>query len=423
MHRINTASEKRRPGILLSTAILALSFNCGCRTPQLVSAAAGIGPDPVELFRRARFAELAVADDVKTIVWARRLHRARMHEGEALAELMVRDAYLMGDGESAAAALLGLSEGNPLRLLLAELLEAVDRSEELRTSRIATDQIELQLDPRALEFGFPVVVAQIKGRRFKMLWDTGATENVLRPGSVEELDLVESRIRYRVMRDAAGYVMRFAATGTRKFKLGPWSVHNTPWLITEFASIPDMFGDSEDKIDGILSPQLILRGGCFIIDRARARLVVGFGKARCKQMSSRVPVRTAMFCLDGEVYASAKVHRSPDVAVQLETGSPVTFLRADATRYLPEGMIGRALGDEEDQIAHALSDRIVFRVADRTRYVDAIDLEPIRKPSGHDNIASMGTDVLLDGRGVLVSFATMEMGFLPDRFYRRVAAR
>ena len=407
----------KRTGRSLLATISLVGLSLGCATVrQPIAAGSDVGADPVELFRRARFAELALASDVKTVVWERRLHRARGHDGEALAELMVRDAYNSGDGASAQASLEGLSKHSTLRLLLTELLESVDQSKKLRSSVVDSDRIELALDRDALAHGYPVVEVRIAGRKLKMLWDTGATENVLDPKTVDELELVKSDVRFRIHRADSAYVARFATTGVEQFNIGAWKVRNTPWLISELTTVEGMFGATDKKLDGFLSPQLLLRDGCFAIDRSRAKLVVGFAKGSCKALIAGTQGRAPLFRVDGEVYASAKVEDSPEVAVQLETGSPITFLKADATRYLPEGMVSMstALNRENDMVAHATGTIVSFRMAGKLDAIEAIDLQPSRKPSGHDDIASIGTDILLDGRGLVVSFASMEVGFLSN---------
>jgi hypothetical protein len=46
--------------------------------------------------------------------------------------------------------------------------------------------------------------------------------------------------------------------------------------------------------------------------------------------------------------------------------------------------------------------------------VSAIDLEPHRRSDAHDDVATLGNDILLQGRGVAVSFRDMSLGTLDD---------
>jgi hypothetical protein len=247
-----------------------------------------------------------------------------------------------------------------------------------------------------------------------MLWDTGATENVLRPELVDELDLVKSEVQFAVMRQSAGYIVRFATTGTEEMALGKWKNTNIPWLVTDMAAMDDLFGTGKHRIDGFLSPQLLLRDGCFTIDRKNRQLLLGFNASNCRNMMTTANNRAPVFTWNGEVYTSARVNYSPELAVQVETGSPVTFLRSDASRYLPRGAINGAnqATDESESIAHELSRRVPFIVAGKEVAMTTIDLGASRTNNGHDDIGTLGNDLLLRGNGVVVSFATMEMGIL-----------
>lgn len=308
----------------------------------------------------------------------------------------------------------GLNQRSHTNRLLTALLENVDQDAPIRQSNMQRGIIALDLDAAALAVGFPVVKMNMMGRNFRMLWDTGATENVLRPEVADELDLVRSDVQFTVMRQSAGYIVRFATTATEEMTLNNWSNKNVPWLITDLSTMDEIFGKGSSRIDGFLSPQLLLRDGCFAIDRQAKRLLLGFGASSCTDMMVSVTNKAPVFTWNGEVYTSARVNTSPELAVQVETGSPVTFLRSDASRYLPRGAINGATAAQDDaaDIAHELSRRVPFHVAGREVSMTTIDLGASRSSNGHDDIGTLGTDLLLNGNGVVVSFATMEMGIL-----------
>jgi hypothetical protein len=323
-------------------------------------------------------------------------------------------AYRRGDAVTVDTNLEKLNIHNQTRRLLTALLDNVDVDSPLRGSNLKAGIIALPLDREALAVGFPVVKMQMQGRSFRMLWDTGATENVLRTELVNELDLVKSEVQFAVMRQSAGYIVRFATTGTEDMSLGQWKTTNMPWLVTDLSAMDDIFGKGEQRIDGFLSPQLLLRDGCFTVDRKNRQLLVGFNANNCRQMMGTANTRSPVFTWNGEVYTSARVNYSPELAVQVETGSPVTFLRSDASRYLPRGAINGARQVEEASttIAHELARRVPFFVAGREVAMTTIDLGASRTNNGHDDIGTLGNDLLLRGNGVVVSFATMEMGIL-----------
>lgn len=386
----------------------------GCATPLPTLTGQAAPTDAVELFRRARFGELPSSNTGSSISLAHRLRPDWVPQGEDVADWNARVAYRNGDSGAAKAALNGLPRRNQTFKLLTALLENVDPKRPLRETPESPDVIELPLWPEALGLGYPVVEVEIAGRTFRMLWDTGATENVLSVEAAEELDLVQTRVQFPVMRDKAGYVVRFAAAATDGIAMGKWKVGNVPWLVSSLDEVSDLFGDKNERLHGFLSPQLLLRRGCFSVDRVRAQLIIGHGRSPCRRMIAAAESRTPVFSWNGEVYASARVQDSPEVAVQLETGSPVTFLRADATRYLPEFFIPHTRAQAEGNIATELFVSAVLSIGNQHVALAAIDLEPSRNTGGHDDLASVGTDILLGGRGVVVSFATMEMGFMPN---------
>jgi hypothetical protein len=372
------------------------------------------GPQAVELFRRARFSELAKAHGEGEKNWVQDLRPNWVSEKEDMADWNARVAYRRGDALTVAKNLENLNARNQSHRLLTALLDNVDVNSPLRASSLSDGIIALPLDREALAVGFPVVNMQMMGRNFRMLWDTGATENVLRPELVSELDLVKTEVQFTVMRQRAGYVVRFATTGTEEMALGQWKNNNMPWLVTDMGAMDEIFGQGKQRIDGFLSPQLLLRDGCFTVDRKNRKLLVGFNANNCRQMMAAAQSRAPVFTWNGEVYTSARVNYSPELAVQIETGSPVTFLRSDASRYLPRGAINGANQTEEasEEIAHELARQVPFIVAGREVAMTTIDLGASRTNNGHDDIGTLGNDLLLRGNGVVVSFATMEMGIL-----------
>jgi hypothetical protein len=239
------------------------------------------------------------------------------------------------------------------------------------------------------------------------LWDTGATENVLSEEVRTSLHLPFRRVQFTLNRGADALVVRFETTAVRALDLGAVRFLNLTAISTDLHM-------QKEQIDGFLSPQLILRNGCFAVDRARAKLELGLDPADCHSLTGALATREPIFTWDGEVYVNARVNESPDLSVQLETGSPITYLRADASRYMPKGMLKDAPDVREGEIAHQLDSTVLFSMAGHARPVGAIDLEPRRQTMGHDDIGTVGTDLLLNGPGFVVSFATMELGFLTD---------
>jgi hypothetical protein len=395
---------------LRGCTLAALAFSFGCATSELRQAPPP-SVDVVELFRRARFKELSELDRGGSAHWVERIKTRAMSEGEDLADWSARVAYRRGDAVAARSALNALGAENRTRKIISALLDNVDASAPLRvTTRRPAGLVELPLIKEALALGLPVLDIEIQGRRFRMLWDTGASENVLSPRAVGELELVRTDVQFPVLRDVDGYVVRFAATGTPEVQIGPWSVRNVPWLVADLETVAKLLSRATAGLDGFLSPQLLIPQGCFRIDLEKQRLAIGFDPDPCDAMLKEARQRAPVFTWNGEVYASARIHQSPEVAVQLETGSPITFLRSDATRYLPSGTIKKE--DKEEEIAHALDRTVAFDIAGRRRMISAIDLEPRRITDGHDDLATLGTDLLLLGRGLVVSFSSMELGLL-----------
>lgn len=367
-------------------------------------------PDSVELFRRARFEELAAGGTDKIPVLAAALD-VRGKGPEQLDEHEARVAYLRGDGLAAQAALSKLPAEHRTRRMLESLLGHVDPSKPLRASKVAARTIALPLEPVALDRGHPIVEAKIAGRVVRLLWDTGSAENILSPRAAELLELPWSRESVTLRRRDDALVARFGTTGTPVLALGGWSIENVPWLVTELEMVENLRSDL-DGVDGFLSPQLLLPSGCFAIEKHAAVLRVGFDAETCTEMMDGARLRTPLFGWNGEVFAVARVQDSPGLAVQLETGSAVSFLRTHAARWLPVGSIMADQEERDGEIAHALRRSVTLRLADRAQVVSAIDLEPNRDARIHDDIATLGNDVLLQGRGVVVSFAGRQLGTL-----------
>lgn len=383
-------------------AILALPLVACAATPTPVGRGgrAELGVDALELFRRARFAELAETEDASVVTWVHRLRPSHVAEGEDLADWTARLAYRRGDGATARAALNGLPARHSTRATLEALLGHVDVARPLRALR-GPELVSLPLAPDALALGLPVVELTIEGRRLRMVWDTAATENLMSVEAAAELDLVRSRVHYTVREQEAGWVVRFEATGTPAMSLGGLEASNVPWLVADLGADRTV-AEAVGRIDGFLSPQLLLADGCFELDRVQRRLRIGRGASACRAMLATAPEPSPLFAWGGEVFASAQLPGSPELAVRLETGSPVTFLRADAARWLPDGAIARPA--EEGELAEALTREVPLSVAGQVAALCTIDLAPSRRSAGHDDVATLGTDVLLQGRGVVVSF-------------------
>ncbi|MCK6546885.1 retroviral-like aspartic protease family protein [Myxococcota bacterium] len=378
-------------------------------------------PDAIELFRRARFEELAVDGADKVTVLAAALD-VRGKGPEQLDELEARLAYRRGDGRAARTALARLPAEHRTRRMLESLLGHVDVAKPLRASKAPEGTLSLPLDPIALDRGHPIVEATIAGRRVELLWDTGSSENILSPRAAEALELPWTRESVTLRRRDDALVARFGTTGTAVVALGAWSVENVPWLVSELEMVENLRRDL-DGVDGFLSPQLLLPNGCFAIEKTAAVLHVGFDPDTCAEMMDGARLRTPLFGWNGEVFAVARVQDSPGLAVQLETGSAVSFLRTHAARWLPPGAIMADQEERDGEIAHELRRSVTLRLADRAQRVSAIELEPNRDARIHDDIATLGNDVLLQGRGVVVSFATRELGTLDANRSGTVANR
>ncbi|MCK6547228.1 retroviral-like aspartic protease family protein [Myxococcota bacterium] len=368
--------------------------------------------DALELFRRARFAELTRQDPDALGSFAKRLRSSNVSMSEDYDDLVARAAYRRGEVEVAREAAAALSEDNKTRRLVEALLTHVDPLVPVRESRTTKRIVELPLEARALDRGYLVIPVVIDDRRYDVLWDTGATDNVLGPDAADQLELPETEVQFTLRRRDDALVVRLAATVTRELHVGAWAVRNVPWLVSELDTVEGLKRDIAD-VDGFLSPQLLLPNGCFAVDRRAAILRIGFGAQACAQLMADATLRTPLYTWDGELFVSARVDASPELAVRVETGSPVTFLRTHAARYLPKDLLlvrgGRATGEE---IARDLGGRVSISVAGRQARVPAIELDPARPGSAHDDIATLGNDVLLQGRGLVVDFTRMELGTL-----------
>ena len=82
-------------------ALAALSLASCASVPTFRDKAALDEVDAVELFRRARFSELARSDAGGSLMWAHRLRPSWVPEGEDLADWSARVAYRCGDGAAA----------------------------------------------------------------------------------------------------------------------------------------------------------------------------------------------------------------------------------------------------------------------------------------------------------------------------------
>jgi len=121
-----------------------------------------------------------------------------------------------------------------------------------------------------------------------------------------------------------------------------------------------------------------------------------------------------MYEWNGEIYTSVQILSSPLVGARLETGSNATFLRHDAVRYLPAGTLTESIVAFRGEIAGSLDKDIPLRFAGRVSNISAIELEASRMTTGHDDLATVGTDLLLQESDRLwVDFSTMSLGFLP----------
>jgi hypothetical protein len=396
-----------RPHVLLCV----LAFGCAGIEPKKEPP---LSLDAMELFRRARFLELSTVDNKSFAQVIERLRPKTMTPREEELDFTARRAYRMGDGKTASAAIVPLPESSKTRQILSAFLANVELDQRLFTVSASDEKISLPLDRLALGAGYAVVSAKIRGMELRLLWDTGSTENVISEEVALGLGLPQTRVQFVLHRGLDALVVRFAATGVAQIDLGPVLFENVPLLVTELHTVSE-HAAKETRIDGFLSPQLLLPHGCFSVDRVKAELEIAFDPASCTSMIQVPRDRERLFTWDGEVYVNSRIHRTRNLALQLETGSPVTYIRADASRYVPKGSIDATPAESDGEIAHDLARTVVVGCGGRKKVVSAIDLEPRRHTIGHDDLGTVGTDVLLQGRGYVVSFAEMMMGFLEPK--------
>jgi hypothetical protein len=366
--------------------------------------------DEVELFHRARFEELSkTGDDALTRVVTKMRPRT-MSPAEDRLDSHARAAYRHGDGRAAETAMRGLPDASRTKKILAALLAEADLSSPLFETKNTQKELLLQLDPQALRAGYLVFDAMVKDRKLRFLFDTGSTENVLSENAAAALGLPTRAVQFSAAREDGALIVRFAATGIPRVQAGPWSIENIPAIVTDLESADEGFA----RIDGFLSPQLLLKDGCFEINKQENVLRLGFDRATCSRFISKGYERAPLFAWDGEVYVSGTIGASPAVGLRLETGSPVTYLRADATRYVPKGAIEKAPNEREGEIAHSMTHSVDLEVAGRKARVSAVDLEPRRRTDGYDDVGTVGADLLFSGRNLVVSFVTMELALSPD---------
>lgn len=363
--------------------------------------------DEVELFHRARFKELSARGDDALLRVIAKIKPTHLSAEEDRLDSIARAAYRHGDGRTADEAMRALPDASRTKKILAALLAEADLSRPLFRSATPVKELTVALDPRALRAGHVIFEGRIAGKKLRFLWDTGSTENVINTQTAEALHLSLRAVQFTHYRTDDALVVRFAATGVEQIDVGGWKIENVPAIVTELDTV-----EGGGAIDGFLSPQLLLGGGCFEIDESRSVLRVGFERATCASWVAKTKKRAELFAWDGEVYVTGRVGTSPEVGMRLETGSPVTYLRADATRYIPRGAIREAPAEREGEIAHALEKQVVLSVADTRTRVSAVDLEPRRRTDGYDDVGTVGADLLFSGDGVVVSFATMELGLL-----------
>lgn len=386
-----------------------------CAAVFLVAACATTEPpraptpevDEVELFHRARFKELSSHGDDALLRVVAKMKPASLSADEDRLDSEARAAYRHGDGSTAERAIRELPDASTTKKILTAMLAQADLSQPLFQSTSPDRQLIIPLDRRALEAGSIVLTANVGGETLHFLWDTGSTENVLSEKAAAVLGLSLRAVQFTHQRSDDALIVRFAATGIKEIDIGNWKITNVPAIVTEL----DTVGGG---IDGFLSPQLLIKQGCFEVDKSRATLFVGFEKAMCRLMVQKTQRRAQLFAWDGEVYVNARVGSSPDVGIRLETGSPVTYLRADATRYVPRGAIREAPREREGEIAHELDKRVDIDVAGTKTQVSTVDLEPRRRTDGYDDVGTVGADVLFAGDGVVVSFASMELGLIDN---------
>lgn len=361
--------------------------------------------DEVELFHRARFEELSKKGDNALFRVVSRMRPRSISADEDRLDSRARAAYRHGRTREAFDAMRALPDSSRTKKILAALLAEADLSSPLFSTVSSTRELSLPLDPQALRAGYIVFDAEVKGRKLRFLFDTGSTENVLSESAAAVLGLPTRAVQFSAAREDGALIVRFAATGVPRIDAGAWAIENVPAIVTDLESSEE----GSTRIDGFLSPQLLLKDGCFEIKDDTHELRIAFDRATCGRWIKDAKQRAPLFAWDGEVYVSGTIGGSPNVGIRLETGSPVTYLRADATRYVPKGSIEKAPDEREGEIAHSMTRSVDLEVAGAKARVSAVDLEPRRRTDGYDDVGTVGADLLFSGSGAVISFATMEL--------------
>jgi len=371
--------------------------------------------DSVELFRRTRFQELAASESESNQKWIKLLSSRRALSSEHLAILEYRRSYALGDADQMKVALNKISPRRPAHRLFSAIMANIEPSETIRNLKSDSSRIQLPLSRKHLKRGQPVIEVTIYGRQFSFLWDTGSTENIMSYDLAEELDLVLTDIHFPVVRDRDGYVVRLAAAHTTKIQLGAWRWSNVPWLISDLRILNRTMKKLSSGIDGVLSPQLLLPKSCFSIDREQAVLELFVDPSQCGSFLSKTRVPHKLYEWNGEIYTSVQIQDSPWIGARVETGSGASFLRHDAVRYLPKGTITRSISEFHGEIARSLNKDIAINFGGRQSQISAIEIESSRMTTGHDDLATIGADLLLRKKDRLwVDFSTMSLGFLEE---------
>jgi len=372
--------------------------------------------DDVELFRRTRFEELSKRHGRDTQRWISFLEKESVLSPDHLKILRLRLAYARGDVEEMKRWVEQLPPPQPAHRLFEAILENVDQSATIR--RLSSDRTSLTipLNKEYLLRGIPVIEAVIYGRQFLFLWDTGSIENIMSENTAAELNLAKTKLQFPVLRDKDGYVVRVSATHTSAISFGNLKWSNFPWLVSDLRTVNANLRRNNIELDGILSPQLLLNDHCFIIDRSSATLEIFLDSNECTTLTSQPKNTIPIYSWNGELFTSVQISGSPLLGARLETGSNASFFRHDAVRYLPSGSLTENIVDFRGEVIRTLDSEVILQFGDRDKPLSAIELEASRMTTGHDDLATLGTDLLIKKSDrLMVNLASMTLGYIDEK--------
>ena len=371
--------------------------------------------DDIELFRRTRFEELSKEYGRDTERWIKFLEKEHVLSPDHLKILRLRLAYAQGDVETIKQWIQQLPPPQPAHRLFQAILKNVDPSNTIRSLESHRRSLSIPLNKEYLLRGIPVVEAIIYGRQFLFLWDTGSIENIMSENLAAELNLAETKLQFPVLRDKDGYVVRVSAAHTSEVSISDVKWRNFPWLVSDLRAINTHLRRNNIELDGILSPQLLLHEKCFVIDRSNATLEIFLNAQDCVSLPSSSRNTTPLYSWNGELFTSVKISSSPLLGARLETGSNASFFRHDAIRYLPAGSLADNIVDFRGEVIRTLASQVTLQFGNRDKPLSTIELEASRMTTGHDDLATLGTDLLIQKTDrLMVNLASMTLGYIDE---------